>query len=852
MTSQHWQQVKDLLVQALELAPGKRGAFLDQACGADQALRTEIDALLSEQQAVGSNFLQAPLRLEDIAGDDAGELAGMLSAGQVFAERFQLDRKLGEGGMGQVWLAVQTSPVRRQVALKLIRAGMYDQSVVKRFQAERQSLAIMDHPAIAKVFDAGATSQGQPYFVMEYVPGLPITEYCDQKKLKIADRLELFIQACDGVQHAHQKAIIHRDLKPANILVLEVDGKPVPRIIDFGLAKATTPQMDGETVFTQMGHFVGTPEYMSPEQADPDVRGIDTRTDVYSLGAVLYVLLAGAQPFDTKTREKLPLDVLLRKLREEEPPSPSTRVSTDRETSSAIAESRGTEPEQLASLLRGDLDWISMKALEKDRARRYGTPSELAADIRRYLNHEAVSARPASAGYRLRKYVRRHRALVAGVTTVALALVAGVAASTIEAIRAKRAEEAALRERDLAQRRFDDVHKLARDVIFNLQNQLAAIPGTTQARKDLIAVAINYLDALAKDAITDKALQGELVSAYLKIGEIQGGAGIANLGDTQAMLESYSKAEQLARALVAQDPSGKAKTFLGDALTAQAEAARQAKQPERAAAKAMEALALARECARSGTSEDAQFQLGSALHSAAILGGTKDRIPYLVEEAAVFDGMLARNPANPAWGRNAALAHKYIASTLITSGDLDGSFAHLKRAEELDESGLRVTPNNPDRKMGLAIDMSQWGEYYEGKKDIAKAIQYTRASLAIRRELAAADPKNAWAQEKLSYILARLGDLQLHLSARDALASYKEARSIAEKLQAESTRAERLAASTSGLGNAYRELHDVQHSCAAYAESIKLYREVLKSSPGYADRAEASEKDYSHCPPTNR
>ena len=244
MTSERWQQIKDLLVQALELSPEKRGAFLDLACGGDHALRDEIAVLLSEEELVGSSFLQSPPESDDFGDGGVGDAAGVPCAGQVFAERFHLIRKLGEGGMGQVWLAEQTSPVRRSVALKLIKAGMYDESVVRRFQAERQSLAIMDHPAIAKVFDAGATPQGQPFFVMEYVPGAPITEYCDQKKLKIAERLELFIQACEGVQHAHQKAIIHRDLKPANILVVEVDGKPVPRIIDFGLAKAMTPHAD--------------------------------------------------------------------------------------------------------------------------------------------------------------------------------------------------------------------------------------------------------------------------------------------------------------------------------------------------------------------------------------------------------------------------------------------------------------------------------------------------------------------------------------------------------------------------------------------------------------------------------
>ena len=869
MKSEQWQQMKDLLVQALELPPEKRGAFLDRACGADHELRDEIQALLFEEKVVASDFLQSPAhldipldmprprppRLDGFEEPDEGawDAVAVSGPGQVFAERFQLTRKLGEGGMGQVWLAEQTSPVRRLVAVKLIRAGMYDESVVKRFQAERQSLAMMDHPAIAKVFDAGATPQGQPYFVMEYVPGLPITEYCDQKKLRIVDRLQLFIQACEGVQHAHQKAIIHRDLKPANILIVQVDGKPVPRIIDFGLAKPTTPHLEDGTSFTQEGHFIGTPGYMSPEQADPNGQDVDTRTDVYSLGAVLYVLLVGAQPFENRAGEKLPLHELLRRLREEEPPSPSTKVSGDREMTIATAESRGTEPKQLANLLRGDLDWITMKALDKDRTRRYGTPSELAADLRRYLNHEAVTARPASTGYRLRKYVRRHQVVVAAVTTVVLVLVVGVTVSTFEAIRARHAQQAALRERDLAQRRFDDVHRLARDVIFNLENQLAAIPGTTQARKDLVAVAIKYLDALAKDASADKALQGELVAAYLKVGDIQGSPEWQDLGDLPAAAESYAKAEGLARELVAQQPTGQAKGLLARALIAQAEADKFANQPEKAAAKAKEALALARERARSEPSNrDAQFQLGIALQCTALSGGAKDAVPYLEEEASVFDGLFAREPDNPERWRNAALPHKYVAAYLITAGDLDRAFEHLKRAEDLDQSSVRAAPNNPERKMDLAIDLSQWGEYYQGKKDFARAIQYTRASLAIRRELVSADPKNAQAQNKLSYILTRLGDLQLHVSALDALASYKEAKTIALQLQTESLRAQRLAISTSGMGNAYRTLGDVRRSCGAYAESMKLYQEVLKSSPEYSGRAESTEKAYSHCPATNR
>ena len=851
MTVHAWERVKDVLHQAMQLPTEDRARFLDEACGDDPSLRSEVRSLLAAGDDVCSSFLASGPA--GALGHAADEIASgiALVPGQVFSERFQLIHKLGEGGMGQVWLAEQLSPVRRQVALKLIKAGIYDESLVQRFESERQSLAIMDHPAIAKVFDAGTSAQGQPYFVMEYVPGLPITQYCDQKKLKIADRLELFNQACEGVQHAHQKAIIHRDLKPANILVVEVDGKPVPRIIDFGLAKSATSYTEGEALYMQMGHFVGTPGYISPEQADPNVKDIDTRTDVYSLGTVLYILLSGSPPFVGLAGERLPVHELIHRLREEEPPSPSVRVSGDCTKAACLA--RGTDPKHLVSLLRGDLDWITMKALEKNRDRRYGTPSELAADIRRYLNHEAVSSRPAGAGYRLRKYIRRHSALLAAAAAVVLVLMAGATVSTFEAIRARQARQAALHERDLAERRFNDVHTMAREVIFHLQNQLAAIPGTTQVRKDLVTVAINYLDALAKDATADRALQGELVAAFLQVGKIQGSPETQNLGDLPAAQQSYSKAERLARALVAESPSGQTKGLLAKTLIAQAEAANYANEPAAAAAKATEALALARDLVRSDpASALAQFELGAALQCAALCGDKKDRVPWLEEEASVYEGLLAHDPNNRDRVRNAALAHKYVAGNLLAVGALDRAFPHLKRAQELDVTSIRATPGNPERKMALAIDLSQWSEYYHNKDDFPKAIEYTRASLKIRRELASADPKDNWAQDRLAYSLIQLGDLQLDVSARDALASYKQAKAVAEQLLTESLRTQRLAISISGMGDAYRKLDDVQRSCAAYAESMNLFGKVLKSAPQNTRRAEATAKAYSRCPDTNR
>jgi serine/threonine protein kinase len=379
--------------------------------------------------------------------DPAGtRAAGANVGGRMSIGPYELVKTLGEGGMGQVWLAEQTAPVRRQVALKLIKGGLYDSAVIQRFESERQSLAVMNHPTIAKVFDAGSTKDGQPYFVMEYVDGLPITRYCDNRELKIPERLELFIKVCEGVQHAHQKAIIHRDLKPSNVLVVEVDGKPVPRIIDFGIAKAVSSQANAEqTIFTQAGSVVGTPGFMSPEQADPRVQDVDTRTDVYSLGVILYVLLTGTLPFDLEGWRKKPVDEVLRQLREEDPQSPSTKLRGEKETATDSAAKRATEPGQLVSMLRGDLDWITMKAIEKDRTRRFGTPSELAADLERYLQKKPILARPASTGYRVGKYVQRHRVGVAMAGAAAALLVAFAVAQAAQLRRITRERDRANR-----------------------------------------------------------------------------------------------------------------------------------------------------------------------------------------------------------------------------------------------------------------------------------------------------------------------------------------------------------------------------------------------------------------------
>jgi non-specific serine/threonine protein kinase/serine/threonine-protein kinase len=368
---------------------------------------------------------------------------------------YRLLQKLGEGGMGEVWEAEQTEPVRRKVALKLIKWGMDTKAVVARFEAERQALAMMNHPNVAKVSDAGATEQGRPYFAMELVKGESITKYCYRQRLTTKERLELFMQVCEGVQHAHQKGIIHRDLKPSNVLVLIEGDKPVPKIIDFGVAKATEQRLTERTVFTELGQLIGTPEYMSPEQAEMTVQDIDTRTDVYSLGVMLYQLLVGALPFDPKELRQAGFDEIRRRIREEEPSRPSTRFSSLGAESTGSAKARRTDPASLVRQLRGDLDWITMNALEKDRTRRYGSTSELAADIERHLTSQPVLAGPPSVLYRARKFVRRHGFGV-GVTAVLLALLVGFAVrERIQSTRVAREAETARQVSDFLVRLFE-------------------------------------------------------------------------------------------------------------------------------------------------------------------------------------------------------------------------------------------------------------------------------------------------------------------------------------------------------------------------------------------------------------
>jgi eukaryotic-like serine/threonine-protein kinase len=436
---------RDLFIAALQIEDAaRRSAYLDQACAGDAALRQRVEALLKAHAASREeSFLTGPHQWISAAGAAAASAEG---PGTRIGP-YKLLQQIGEGGMGVVYMAEQEQPVRRRVALKIIKPGMDSAQVIARFEAERQALAMMDHQNIARVLDAGTTPSGRPYFVMELVHGVPITKFCDDNQLTPRQRLELFVPVCQAIQHAHQKGIIHRDVKPSNVLVTMYDDKPVPKVIDFGVAKAIEQRLTEKTLFTQFGTLVGTFEYMSPEQAEMNAFGVDTRSDVYSLGVLLYELLTGTTPLERERLRRAALNEVVRLIREEEAPRPSARLSSSGNLPK-IAAARKTEPGRLALLMRGELDWIVMRCLEKERVRRYETASALARDVERYLHDEAVEACPPSAGYRLRKFARRNKRGVIAAGLVLLALVGGVVGTTWQAVRATQAEMGAVLERD--------------------------------------------------------------------------------------------------------------------------------------------------------------------------------------------------------------------------------------------------------------------------------------------------------------------------------------------------------------------------------------------------------------------
>lgn len=505
----------EIFEAALKQAEEKREAFLGQACAGDAGLRARVAGLLAALSGAGeAGFLDHPTGGVTSGGPLPHEssVSPEEQPGAVI-DRYTLVQHLGEGGFGTVYLAEQHEPIRREVALKIIKLGMDTRGVIARFEAERQALALMDHPGIARVYDAGATGSGRPYFVMELVRGEPITAFCDKRRLTVPDRLALFGQVCAAVQHAHQKGIVHRDIKPSNVLVTEQDGRPVPKVIDFGISKATQARATERTVFTEARQWIGTPAYMSPEQAGDRPDDVDTRSDVYSLGVLLYELLTGETPFDTTALLSAGYGEVQRIIREQTPPRPSVRLSTIGRALS-VAALRRTEPSRLGATVRGELDWIVMKALEKDRARRYDTPGAMSADVLRYLRHEPIEASPPSAAYRARKFVRRHRVGLGIGTTFAVALGFGVAGTVVFAVRSAQAEKAAVAE--LA--RANEIKQLLTEMLTSISPDVALGRDSTLLRAVLDQTAARVRDGQIADDSVRSEIEATLARVYTRIG----------------------------------------------------------------------------------------------------------------------------------------------------------------------------------------------------------------------------------------------------------------------------------------------------------------------------------------------
>ena len=615
-------------------------------------------------------------------------------------------RLLGEGGMGSVYLAEQSEPVQRTVALKVIKLGMDTGEVVARFESERQALAIMNHPHIAKVFDAGSTPEGRPFFVMELAEGVPITRFCAQHELSIRERLELFVPVCGAIQHAHQKGIIHRDIKPSNILVSDGDDGPFPRVIDFGIAKATGDTGIGETGVTYHGAVVGTPEYMSPEQAGARHGEIDTRTDTYSLGTVLYRLLVGALPLDRDLLRAATLDEMLRMIRDDEPSTLSARVSTLDKSSRQMAARRRTDVATLRRRLRGDLDWIVMKAIDKDPDRRYQSASELATDIRRHLDNEPVIARPPTLGYRLGKFARKYKGPLSAVAAVFLVLVVGIVASTWQAIEATRA-------RTQAQERRAQAEDLIGFMIGDLRQKLEPV-GRLDILDDVGAKALAYFDSLTPEELTDEE-RYRLATTLSQIGEVR-----ITQGSLDGANEALLPALELARDVV-------------DA------------HPERT---------------------DWLMGLG-AIHYwlGYVHWQREDLSPALAEFETYLEiarTLADREPDNLDYQREVGYAHNNIGFVRQQQGNLDGALEQLELCLEIEQRIAAADPDNLDNRLDVADSHNAVGLVLQEQGWLSEALDHFNADLSIKEELVAADPGHARWQHRLAathLLVASLLDL---------------------------------------------------------------------------------------------
>jgi non-specific serine/threonine protein kinase/serine/threonine-protein kinase len=746
--------IEGIFHAALELPAEQLDAFLRQRCGDDTNLRRQVEQLLQSHRQ-SDHFIEQPLvrpQADAAERDDGDRLIGQ-TVGQ-----YRILQRLGGGGMGVVYLAQRADhQYEKRVAIKLIKRGMDTDSVLRHFQTERQILATFDHPNIAHLLDGGATDDGRPYFVMEYVEGMPVDAYCDAQQLSIAQRLQLFRQICGAVTYAHRHAIIHRDLKPSNILV---DRDGVPKLLDFGIAKVLQPGDYPESILTMLGLRMMTPDYASPEQ----VRGeaLTTASDVYSLGVVLYKLLTGSQPYDLPRTSH----DISRAITETEPRRPSAA---------------GGNAARWARGLRGDLDNIVLMALRKEPERRYQSVERFSEDVRRHLEHLPVLARQDAFGYRALKFVQRNKAATAAAALVALSLLAGIVATSWQAQKAREQEAIAKAAKARAEQRFNDVRRLAHSVLFEYYDAIENLPGATAAREMLVKNAITYLDSLAGEASDDKALQLELAAAYDRVGDVHGRLfSAATLGDRAGALNSYMKAARIREAIVASNPHDqRARTDLAGSYIAIGTQFQETRDPARGV-----------EYVRRGISEyvkalaenpaDLQIRielaraynnLGLALEETGDAAGSMQNHRKALQ---LREAMVAADPGNEKLRRHLAVSYINLGRAQVLTGAMTEALASNRQAMTICSALVARDGSNADYRRLLSNTYQNDGEYRDFLDDPAGALESFRKKLALDERSVADDPRNVAAREDLAYANARIGDILAEGGANAEALPYRE------------------------------------------------------------------------------
>jgi len=808
-------QARSIFFAALERGSGEWRAFLEEVCG-DPELRSRVDQLLKAHQAMGSIHTRA----DETPGPTIDYTHAETPGTRIGP--YKLTEVIGEGGMGVVYLAQQTEPVKRVVALKVIKAGMDSRQVLARFEAERQALALMDHPNIAKVLDAGTTDDARPYFVMELVKGVPITKFCDERRLTPRERLELFLPVCHAIQHAHQKGVIHRDIKPTNVLVALYDGKPVPKVIDFGVAKAAGQPLTEKTLVTGLGTVVGTPEYMSPEQAELNQLDIDTRSDIYSLGILLYELLTGTTPLSHKRVKDAALLEVLRVIREEEPQKPSTRLSTTDELPS-IAANRGTEPARLSRLMRGELDWIVMKALEKDRSRRYETANGFAMDVQRYLADEPVGAGPPSAGYRLRKFARRHQRVLIAVSAFILLMASAVVALSfaLVTVNQERQEKAAALEAEGKRR------KQTRAALDTMSSQIIEEWLGKQAvllpqHKKFLEQALHDYEEFAADTGQQEESRAGVANAHSRVAHIRSVLGEGKQAEAAWLLARdlytrlvadfpgvpvyrrdlarvhqdlailYSRAERaqeaqaeydrclsIGRSLVSEFPEVPSyRLSLARSLTQRGINLKNSGRPQQSEKAYKEALALSKQLVADYPTEAAyRDALGGALGDLGILlnhqpGRSQEAVlrdPGRSQEAAdsfaqamdIFQRLVADFPSDPHYRERLAMNQDNLAMTLNDTGRYPEAEKIFLESLKTRKRLITEFPGKPVYREGLAITLNNYGILLKNTERPAEAEKLYGDSLTIHKQLAADYPEVTGYQDRVAAASVNLAKLLL-------------------------------------------------------------------------------------------